>query len=102
MLPIPRAIRLQLEQEALTAVCARRSDGGCYGRLTVEHAYGRIRQERWMLLWLCWYHHLGNGLDKQKNKWLALNQATETDLTKYPKCTEAWKQELKYLNSIYG
>lgn len=80
------------------AVCARLG-ADCNGRLTIEHAFGRLRQKRWKLLWLCWYHHLGAGLDKSVNKWLALRQATLEELQAEPKA--GYEQELKYLNSIY-
>jgi hypothetical protein len=53
----------------------------------------------WSLLSLCEFHHLGCGLDKRKNEWLALNQATDEELARYPKTD--WQQRKKYLNSIY-
>lgn len=60
----------------------------CYGRLTIEHALiysGRQIDEIWALLPLCWYHHLGPGLDKNFNRWVALCRATDEDLGKYSK-----------------
>lgn len=81
-------------------VCARLGLD-CSGRLTYEHAFGRTQEEAWQIVILCWRHHLGDLLDKRVNKWLALRQSEPGDLEKYPKCTEQWKQDLKYYNSIY-
>jgi hypothetical protein len=81
-------------------VCARLGTD-CSGRLTYEHAYGRAQEEAWQLVILCWFHHLGKGLCKDKNRWLALNQATDKDLNAYPKSASAWLQEKRYLNSLY-
>jgi hypothetical protein len=102
MKALPIKLRQQIANEIVTARCARYGDGYCSGRKTVEHAFGRVRQERWQLLFLCRHHHLGDGMDKQKNKWLALNQATEEDFNKYPKSAVQWRQEKAYLNSLYG
>lgn len=102
MKALPMKLRQQIANEIVTARCARYGDGWCDGRITVEHAFGRVRQERWQLIFLCWEHHLGDGMDKQKNKWIALNQAKEEDFNKYPKSAVQWKQEKAYLNSVYG
>jgi hypothetical protein len=96
MKPIPTKIRQQMASE--NAKCARLGPD-CNGRLTIEHAFGRERQKRWKLLWLCWHHHLGSGMDKGINKWLALRQATSEELSAEPKAN--YQQELKYLNTLY-
>lgn len=101
MRPIPPAIRRQLDVDSKTARCARIDDGGCAGRLTIEHAYGRVNQQRWQLVFLCWNHHLGPLLDKSKNRWLALKQATDEEL-RQSKLYESLKQDLKYLTNKYG
>ena len=88
---------LDLEQK-----CARSFDGTCSGRMTIEHVFGRNCEEVWNCIWLCWYHHLGQGLDKEINRHIAYSQASEDDLNKYPKRTMAWKQEKKYLAEKYG
>lgn len=99
--PIPLKIRKQLEAEMPTAVCARVSEGGCRGRLTIEHAFGRVQQPRWSLIFLCWRHHLGDGLDKEINKYYAYLQATDADLRAY-KAYEQMKQEKLFLIGKYG
>lgn len=101
MKPIPKSLRKTINLEMETATCARLGDGGCAGKMTVEHAFGRVKQPRWSLVYLCWYHHLGKGLDKQKNKWLALSQATDDDLREF-KSYQLLKQEKTYLEAKYG
>lgn len=68
--------------------CERWKEGNCSGRLTKEHAWiykSRQIQEVWACIDLCWYHHLGEGLDKRKNQLISLNKATDEDLLKYPR-----------------
>lgn len=82
--------------------CARFKEGTCDGRITWEHCWiygGRQINEVWAIIPLCWYHHLGKGLDKQKNRYLSLKRASVQDLLKYPK--KAWLQLIEYLNGIY-
>jgi len=80
-------------------------DSGCMcnGRITLEHAWiyaGKQIQEAWAIVKVCWYHHLGNGLEKDYNRYKALLQADIKDLQKrYPK--KNWEQELKKLKSKY-
>lgn len=81
----------------------RAAEGGCSGRITIEHALmwaGRQVNELWALLPLCWYHHLGAGLNKRYNEYLALKRATPEDLAKYPKTD--WVQKRIYLSTIFG
>lgn len=83
--------------------CRRWKEKKCEGRLTKEHCFiygGKQIQELWAILDLCWYHHLGKGLTKEINQWIAINQATENDFKKYPRIP--WKQYKKYLNEKYG
>ena len=73
-------------------VCARKNSD-CEGRITWEHAFiyaGRQVNEKWAIIPLCVYHHLGDGLDKDKNQKIALLRATDEDLIKYPR--KDWKQ----------
>lgn len=74
--------------------CARRDEGGCKGRLTVEHALyygGKKIQDRFALIRLCAYHHgvdeYANcyGQNKRRHREIALAQATEEDKKKYPR-----------------
>lgn len=82
--------------------CARKSDE-CSGKITKEHALiyaGRQVQELWAIIDLCWYHHLGAGLNKRVNELIALRQATDEDLAKYPK--RDWRQHHRYLENNFN
>lgn len=70
-------------------VCARHHEGTCAGNLTWEHTIihaGRQLDEAWAIVILCEYHHAvnmyqdGGDLDKEKNVFYALNQATDAEL----------------------
>lgn len=77
------------------------------GRLVEwEHALyhaGRKVNEIWAIIPICWWAHLP-GLNKEINRWLALNQMTEADHDyadkKYPRNT--WREDKKRLNAKYG
>jgi hypothetical protein len=78
-------------------------DHDCRGRSTMEHALifrGSQLTEKWSIIRLCYWSHLGPGLNKRINEWIALNHATKQDLKKYKNA--GWEQKLKYLNKIYG
>jgi hypothetical protein len=52
-----------------------------------EHAFiyaGKQINEKWAIIPLCVYHHLGEGLVKNENQRIALERATPEDLAKYP------------------
>lgn len=103
MRPIPQKLRKQIDADPYFKTCARKGDGYCEGRITIEHAFiyeGRQINELWALIPLCWHHHLGSGLEKEKNQWLALKRAEVKDLYKYPR--KDWLQIIQYLNKIYG
>lgn len=103
MRPIPDKIRREIDINPYYKICARDSDGGCNGRITMEHAFiyaGRQINELWSIIPLCWYHHLGPGLDKRKNQLIALRRATEEDLAKYP--NKPWAQMLINLNKHHA
>ena len=101
MKPIPAPLRKQLAEE--TFRCAREREGTCSGRMTVEHAFGRRDQKRWKLVILCWFHHLGAGLDKELNRHLAYRQVNEKELKRaYPKTFDQHIQAKKYLAEKYA
>lgn len=101
MRPIPPKLRKMIDEDPRFKYCER--GGNCSGRLTVEHAISHYRNrqinELWAFVSLCWYHHLGKGLDKRWNEWKAINRMTKEDEKKYPRVD--WEQKRKYLNSIY-
>lgn len=90
-----RRISEKVKQDVLKRpqVCARAGEG-CAGRITWEHALifgGRQIDESWAIVLLCERHHGVNSyqdngdLQKEKNVWIALNQATDDELQKYSK-----------------
>ncbi len=79
------------------------NDHICQGRSTMEHAWihrGKQICEKWAIIRLCWWAHLGPGLNKRINEWISLRHATEADLKKYP--GKDWEQIRKYLNKKHG
>ena len=92
MSPIPQKLRKQLSEDPEYKICARAMRSGhggeCRGRITFEHAIlyaNRQVQERWAIIPLCVYHHLGVGLNKRWNINYALSRATREELAKYPR-----------------
>jgi len=78
-------------------------DHECHGRSTMEHCWiysGRQLVEKWSIIRLCYWSHLGAGLNKRINEWISLRHATKADLAKYP--NKDWEQIRKHLNKIYG
>lgn len=101
-MPIPLDQRAEMAQDPYYSKCARKN-AECVGRITWEHSsyyQGKKIQDRWSLIPLCVYHHLGKGLNKEYNRYLALSRATDEDLEKYPKSD--FKQQKKYLQQKYG
>jgi len=99
---IPDKLRAQMHDDPYMHVCAR-ADFECEGRVTWEHAFihaGKQIQERWAIIPLCVYHHLGPGLNKEINQMIALSHATDEELAKYPKTD--WEQMKKYLFKKYA
>jgi hypothetical protein len=97
MRPIPPKLRAQIDADQYFKVCARQNFY-CEGRITIEHAWiyaGKQINELWAFVPLCWYHHLGPGLDKEENQRLSLMWATDEDLAKYPR--KDWAQIKRYL-----
>lgn len=89
---VPPKLRKKWKDEddaGIRRTCARSDEGNCQGRLTKEHAIiyaGKQLQEEWAILDICAYHHCvdqfqdGQGMNKEKHIWLALNRATEQRL----------------------
>ena len=102
--PIPKKLREQLANDPYYKICARHKEGGCSGRITWEHALlfaGKQIQTKWSILPLCWYHHLGAGLNKEINIWIALNRASDEELKDISKARDYLKYR-EYLNKKYG
>lgn len=91
-------------------ICARSEDGGCDGRITIEHAIiyaGRQLDELWSLIPLCEWHHAvnkhqdGGQLDKDRNIQIALNRATDVQLRAISKAIDYIALRNR-LNKLYG
>lgn len=91
---IPENLRNELIGDSYYLRCTR-SGPDCRGRITWEHTFiyaGKQIQEKWAIIPLCWFHHLGAGLNKGLNKIIATKRTNESDRKKYPKIN--WKMYL--------
>ena len=94
---MPSKLRAQLAEDPYYKRCARKS-GQCDGRITWEHALlyaGKQVQERFAIIPLCVFHHLGSGMVKWVNELIALRRATPEDFARYSRAN--WPQRLKML-----
>jgi hypothetical protein len=99
---IPKKLLEEILSDKYYKTCSRLNKD-CKGRITFEHAfiYKNQIQEKWSIIPLCWHHHLGNGLDKELNHYIALCRADIDDLEKrMPK--KPWRQMYKYLREKYA
>ncbi len=110
MRAIPPKLLNEMLEDPYYKSCARRKDGGCQGRITLEHAIivaGRQLNKKWAIIPLCAWHHAvdqfqdGGNLRKEKNVWIALNRATDSELQEISKAINyCWKRD--QLNKLYG
>lgn len=107
---IPHEVLTDILRDPHYRDCARSNDGECRGSISFEEALtfaGKQIKDKWAIVPLCHYHHgIGvwygaGGLDKRKNEWLALRQATDAELTRYSKAIDYIKRR-NYLDTIYG
>lgn len=97
MRPISPKFRKRFDTDPFFKHCAR-NNSECEGRITIEHAfqYANKQIDEWFnFVPLCWYHHLGNGLDKHTNQLIAVSRATDEELARYPK--RDWAQLKSFL-----
>lgn len=102
MQPIPIKHRELINTDPFFRECVRRKESICSGRITIEHAFvygGSQISEMFNYVPLCWHHHLGDGLDKDYGRYIALTRATPEELARYPK--RDWKLHLAYLKAKY-
>ena len=101
---MPIKLREELANDPYYKHCARKNDGSCLGRITWEHAIifkGRQLQKKFAIIPLCVFHHLGNGLVKEKNIYIALNRASDEELREIS-IGRDYLLLHKYLNRKYG
>lgn len=87
MRKIPEELKQEILADPYYKVCCRRNEE-CSGRITWEHSFtykNRQINEKWAIIPLCIFHHLGAGLNKRINERIAVARATPEDLAKYPK-----------------
>jgi hypothetical protein len=99
---MPLKLRKELSKDSYYSKCVRYKDGNCNGRVTWEHCWeysGKQIQEKWAIIPLCWFHHLGIGLNKKINRWFSINRMTEEDMKKYPRIN--WIREKIILNGLF-
>lgn len=95
---IPKHVLNELLSNPWYKRCAASILGNCSGRITFEHAWvyaGKQVNEPWAIIPLCWHHHLGNGLNKNFNRYVAIMRAKPEDFAAYPKF--AWLTEKQKL-----
>jgi len=105
MRPIPTKVKQELEADprmkkciytTALASCLAATEAECIepcvGRITWEHAFiyaGKQINEPWAILGICEHHHLGAGLDKDFNRYVALKRLDGDQLDeiqkKYPR-----------------
>ncbi len=111
MRTIPRPMRDEMALDPAMRTCMRAEifhDHECApnpmtGRMHEwEHAFihgGKQINERWAIISSCYWAHSGPGLDKDKNRYIALARATPEDLAKYPKTN--WYTLFAYLTAKF-
>ncbi len=106
MRPIPPKLRKQLALDPFMSRCIYNHIGKgneCRGRVEWEHAFlyaGKQINEAWAIVPCCTYHHRGDGLDKDFNRYMAIVRADIKDLqNRMPR--NDWSQVLKFLTTKY-
>jgi len=94
--------KIKAEREKCCDMYGRRN-----GRVEWEHAFiysGKQIQEWWAIIGVCYYHHRGDGQNKDFNKWCALKRVTAKQFAelkeKYPRFN--WDWEYKRLQKKYA
>lgn len=101
MRPIPIKLREQIAADPFMKRCIYKY---CQGKPEWEHAFlyaGKQINEVWAIIPVCEHHHRGPGLDKDYNRYRALERADLADLKKrMPK--KNWSQIFSFLNLKYA
>ena len=107
---IPQRLRRQLAADPEYKICALKDYHECGGRITYEHALivaGKQLQTRYAIVPVCARGHEVDGfqdahtMDKDMNRWVALNRATDTELRAISRAIPYIRERAR-LNSIYG
>lgn len=107
--PIPKNLKASLIADPSYKICSLSLYHQCEGRITWEHAIyyrGARVQARFAIIPLCAKYHSvdqfqDNGLlDKERNRWCALNRATDEELRSYERA--GFIEERERLNRKLG
>lgn len=110
---VPRKLRKQLSTDPeyqRTSHCMLAGYHQCGGRNTWEHPFifaGRQIQEAWAIICVCAagqdvdQYQDSHRMDKEMNRWVALNRATDDDLKPYSRVIN-YIRERERLNTIFG
>lgn len=107
---IPKSLRRQLAADPEYKRCALEGYHECGGRITWEHTIifaGRQVQERWAIIPICARGHEvdkyqdAHTMDKNMNKWVALNRVDNATLKRYCKTIDYFRMR-DLLNKRYG
>lgn len=110
MTPIPPRLRKDLANDPFYKHCALADYHECGGRVTWEHALifaGRQIQRRYAIVPVCeagqevGAYQDAHTMDKQMNIWVALNRATDEELTAISRAID-YRAKRARLNAIYG
>lgn len=110
---MPPKLREEMAKDPFYEVCSRKmllKDHECSGRITWEHVIiyaGKQLQKAWAIIPLCELAHSVNShqdggiLDKDINRWIALNRATPEEIADVSKAT-SYNRMLDFYNKQYG
>lgn len=106
-------VRKEIDADPLYRHCALEGLHGhtCGGRITMEHALiyaGKQIQEKWAIVPVCAagqevdQYQDAHTMNKELNKWVAFNQATDAELIAFPKAFPTYIEQKVRLNRKYG
>lgn len=107
---IPVKLKKQLLADPEYKHCALKGLHECGGRITLEHAIiyaGKQVQARWAIIPVCAagqdvdQYQDSHRMNKEMNRWVALNRATDDELRAISKATDYLRERAR-LNTIYG
>jgi len=97
MRPISNENKEIINSNPYFKVCARKDEGNCGGRITIDHTIiygGKQLDELWSLVPVCEYHHAvgkfqaGGDLNREKHVYIALQRATDDQLRAISKAVD--------------
>lgn len=107
---IPAKLKKEMLADPEYKVCSLLGHHECGGRITLEHAIifaGRQVQERWAIIPVCAagqdvdHYQDSHRMDKEMNRWVALNRATDDELRAISRATDYIRERAR-LNEKYG